>query len=187
MMARRPGAEGQRFNPSPRMLRIGGWLVALALVAGIAIVVGVLGGDADGPPAGTSPSASGVTAQAKIMFGTVVDSATGEIPTDAQTDRFTATDMFAYSVTVPGPLPDPVYVEVRRTGGGAVEIVQAPVDSQEVEYPPAIAFDVPADDLFQVFGPGDYLMLIYAEAEGPPIAEGTFVLVGADASPSASP
>jgi len=57
-----------------------------------------------------------------------------------------------------------------------------------LEYPPALAFDVPADDLFEVFGPGEYLMLIYADPALAPIAEGSFVLVGAPAaSPSASP
>ena len=45
----------------------------------------------------------------------------------------------------------------------------------------------PADDLFEVFGPGEYLMLIYADPALDPIAEGSFILVGAPAaSPSAS-
>ena len=87
-----------------------------------------------------------------------------------------------------GPRRTRVFVEVRRTGGGLAEIVQTPVDGrQPLEYPPALAFDVPADDLFEVFGPGEYLMLIYADPALDPIAEGSFILVGAPAaSPSAS-
>ncbi len=106
----------------------------------------------------------------------------------AGTDRFVAGDTFAYSVALSGTSPDPVFVEVRRTGGGLAEIVQTPVDGrQPLEYPPALAFDVPADDLFEVFGPGEYLMLIYADPALAPIAEGSFILVGAPAaSPSAS-
>ena len=183
-MARRPSDDGRALTLSPRIMRIGGWIVAIAIIAGIAVVVGVLGGDADGAPTGASPSGSGTGGTVPITFGTAIDQATGQIPEDARTDRFTVDDTFAYSAAPPGPLPDPVYVEVRRTGGGAVEIVQAPVGAQDVEYPPAVGFDVPADDLFEVFGPGEYLMLIYAEPDGAPFAEGSFVLVGAD--PSAS-
>jgi hypothetical protein len=190
-MARPPGGVDAPFNLSPRALRIAGWLVAAILIVGIAVVVGLLGGDADETGVGAGPSASasgGAATGSKITFGTSIDQATGEVPEDARTDRFTASDTFAYSVTRPGTPPDPVYVEVRRTGAGIVEVVQAAVDGmQPLEYPPAIAFDVPADDLFEVFGPGEYLMLIYADPEDEPIAEGTFTLVGPDASPAASP
>lgn len=189
-MARRPGDDGSAaLNLPPRALRIGGWVVAILLIAGIAVVVGLLGGDADSGPLGASPSASGGAATTTIAFGTSIDQATGEVAEGARTDRFTAGDNFAYSVAVSGTAPDPVFVEVRRTGGGAAEIVQAAADGrQPLEYAPALAFDVPADDLFEVFGPGEYLMLIYADSEGgEPIAEGSFVLVAAlVVSPSAS-
>ena len=52
--------------------------------------------------------------------------------------------------------------------------------------PNVIAFRVPTDDLLAVFGPGTYLMLIYAETGGEPIAEGSFELVSAAASPAPS-
>ena len=189
-MARRPGADGAApINLSPRALRIGGWVVAILLVAGIAVVVGLFGGDADSGPLGASPSASGSVAAATIAFGTSIDLATGEVAEGAGTDRFVAGDTFAYSVPLSASAPDPVFVEVRRTGGGVAEVVQTPVDEgrQPLEYPPALAFDVPADILFEVFGPGEYLMLIYADPALDPIAEGSFILVGAPAaSPSVS-
>lgn len=187
-MARRPGSDGVAFDLSPRAMRIAGWIAAALIMLGIAIVVGWLGGDAESGPLGSSPSASSEAAMTDILFGTALDAAAGQVPEDARTDRFTAGDLFAYSVATPGSAaPDPVYVEVRRTAGGAVEVVQAPLDGhQPLEYPPALAFDVPADNLLAVFGPGEYLMLIYADPAGAPIAEGTFVLVGPNASPAGS-
>ncbi len=125
-MARRPGEEGSTLNLSPRALRIGGWMVAILLIAGIAVVVGILGGDAQEPGVGASPSGSGALGTAEIAFGTALDPASGEVATAARTDRFTAGDAFVYSVAAAEP-PAAVYVEVRRTGGGAVEIAQAPV------------------------------------------------------------
>ena len=184
-MARRPDEGARSLNLSPRMMRIGGWIVALALIAGIAVVVGVLGGDADGAPAGASPSASGGPRQ-PIAFGTAIDAATGLVAAGSRTDRFTIEDTFAYSADLDGTVPDPVYVEVRRTSDPA-EVVQAPVDGQRLRPSGEIGFEVPADDLFEVFGPGDYLMLIYAEPDAQPIAEGSFVLVGTEESPSLSP
>lgn len=184
-MARRPGEEGSTLNLSPRALRIGGWMVAILLIAGIAVVVGILGGDAQEPGVGASPSGSGALGTAEIAFGTALDPASGEVATAARTDRFTAGDAFVYSVAAAEP-PAAVYVEVRRTGGGAVEIAQAPVDAQTLPDPDVIAFSVPAEDLLAVFGPGEYMMLIYADPEADPIAEGTFLLVTTAASPSTS-
>ena len=187
-MARRPGGDGAApITLSPRALRIGGWVVAILLVAGIAVVVGLFGGDADSGPLGASPSASNSAAAATIVFGTSIDDATGAVAAGAGTDRFVAGDTFAYSVALSGASPDPVFVEVRRTGGGLAEIVQTPLEGrQALERPPALAFDVPADILFEVFGPGEYLMLIYADPALDPIAEGRFILVGAPAVPSPS-
>jgi hypothetical protein len=177
-MARRPGDDGPILDLSPRALRIGGWVVAFLLIAGIAIVVGLLGGDADSGPLGASPSASGAAATATIDFGTARVAGDGEVDPASRTDRFAAGDSFNYSVAPRGTPPDPVYVEVRRTGGGAVEIAQAPVEGQVLPNPEVIAFTVPADNLLVAFGPGEYLMLIYADPDGEPLAEGTFHLVG---------
>ena len=187
-MARRPGADGTAaLSLSPRALRIGGWIAAVLLIAGIAVVVGLFGGDADSGPLGASPSASGSVATGTIAFGSSIDQAIGGVAAGTATDRFVAGDTFAYSVALSGTSPDPVFVEVRRIGGGLAEIVQAPVDGrQPLEYPPALAFDVPADDLFEVFGPGEYVMLIYADPALDPIAEGSFILVGAPAASSSA-
>jgi hypothetical protein len=188
-MARPPGGLDAPFGLSPRALRIAGWLVAAILIVGIAVVVGLLGGDADETGVGAGPSGSPDSTGSAIAFGTTLDPVTGEVAADARTDRFSAGDTFAYSVAPSGTPPAAVYVEVRRTGGGAVEVVQAPVDAQPLSNPEVIAFAVPPGpgDLLAVFGPGEYLMLIYADPEDEPIAEGTFTLVGPDASPAASP
>ena len=77
-------------------------------------------------------------------------------------------------------------MEVRRTGGGEAETAQAPVDAQPLPEPAVIAFTVPTADLLAAFGPGEYLMLIYADPAGDPIAEGTFELVALLVSPAPS-
>jgi hypothetical protein len=195
-MARRPGGDGAApLTLSPRVLRIGGWVVAILLIAGIAVVVGLLGGDADEPLIGGGPSASADTAAGpEIAFGTALDAATGEVATDARTDRFAEGDTFVYSVEPSSSAapPSAVYVEVRRVTAEAEEIVQAPVDAQVLPNPAVIAFRVPTEDLLAVFGPGEYRMLIYADPEADPVAEGSFILVaapgaGASANPSVAP
>lgn len=190
-MARRPGGDGPILDLSPRALRIGGWLVAFLLIAGIAVVVRLLGGDGDDSLDAAPSASSPPPGIAVIAFGTALDAATGEVAAASTTDRFAAGDSFNYSVSPSGAPPATVYVEVRRTGGGAVEIAQAAVDPQPLPNPDVIAFTVPADNLLAVFGPGEYLMLIYADPDSEPLAEGTFHLVGAstsgDASASASP
>lgn len=187
VMARRAG-DGESISLSPRARRIGGWIVAVLLVIGIAVVVRVLGGNGDGasvvPSVPGSSSGSGV---APIAFGTALDPASGEVAADARTDRFAAGDLFAYSVSSADlasstPMPGAVYVKVERTGGGTVEIVQEPVEAQNLGNPQVIAFSVAAMALFDDFGPGEYRMLIYADPAGEPIAEGAFQLVGTPAS-----
>ena len=186
-MAHRPAADG-RVTLSPRSRRIGGWLVAMLLVVGIAVVLRVLGGNGDGAPVGALPSGSASASTAtEIDFGTALDPTSGQVADAARSERFVAGDIFSYSVAPAGAVPPAVYVEVRRTSGGTEEILQEPVDPQPLPDPNVIAFRVPTDDLLAVFGPGTYLMLIYAEPGGEPIAEGTFELVSADTSPSPSP
>jgi hypothetical protein len=193
-MARRPGDEGA-FSLGPRERRILGWIVAIVLVIGIAIVVGLLGGNGDGtlvdPADSVAPSTA---AAASIAFGTAIDPATGEVDADARTDRFTSADLFAYSVRPPGAVPATVYVEVERIGGGATEVVQpaTPDGEQDVTAGrPAIAFSVPASNLLEVFGPGEYRMRIFDDPATAPLAEGTFTLVAevvpASTAPSGSP
>ena len=184
-MARRPG-DDDSLPLSPRARRIGGWLAAGLLIGGIALAFRLLGGNGDGTVVDPTPSGSSGPAAAAITFGTALDQGTGEVAADSRIDRFADGDTFAYSVPPSGTVPAVVYVEVRRTGGGAAETVQAPVEGQPVRNPDVIAFTVPAADLLAAFGAGQYLMLIYADPAGQPIAEGSFDLIASPVSPAAS-
>lgn len=190
-MARRPGEDGS-FSLGPRERRLVGWIVAIVLVIGIAVVVGLLGGNGDGAPVAPDQSASpSAGAFPPIAFGTALDDTTGEVATDAQTDRFTSADTFAYSIRASEgrAVPSTVYVEVERTGGGTAEVVQSATRDGRQDVPagrPTVAFTVPAADLLAVFGPGEYRMRIFADPSGDPLAEGSFTLVD-DVAPSASP
>ena len=188
-MARRPGQEGA-LTLGPRERRILGWIIALVLILGIAIVVGVLGGNGDGDaiaPGGSGAPSAG--AALPLTFGTAIDPATGEVASAAETDQFTSADTFAYSVVPAGEVPATVYVQVERIGGGANEIVQAATPDGEQDVTPgrpAIAFTVAASELLRVFGPGEYRMRMFVDPADAPIAEGTFTVVGDPASPSAA-
>lgn len=185
-MARRPGDERRRsLTPSQR--RLVGWAAALALVVGIAVVVGILGGNGDGAavvpdPSGESPNPS----IAEITFGTAIDPVTGEVATTSRVARFEADDAFAYSVRPGEPLPPVIYVEVERTTGGPAEVVQAISEGSQTlpDAAEVIAFTVPAIGLLEAFGPGTYAMRIHLDAQGEPVAEGTFQLI--DPAPPAS-
>ncbi|MCA1571578.1 MAG: hypothetical protein LC798_14910 [Chloroflexi bacterium] len=185
-MARGPG-DDEAFTLSPRARWIGGWLAAALLVLAIAVVFRVLGGNGDGTVVAPSPSGSGTPSATAITFGTALDTATGEVAADARGNRFDDGDTFAYSVPPAGTVPPTVYVEVLTAGAESVETLQEPVGRQPLSNPDVIAFTVPAADLLAVFGPGEYLMRIYADPEGDPIAEGKFELVGATVSPAATP
>jgi len=180
-MARRPGEDG-RLTLSPRARLIGGWLAALLLVLGIAAAVRLLGGNGDGAAILPSPSSAAGGPLHPIVFGTALD-AQRLVPADAVTSRFAREDTFAYAV--PGAEPaSSVYVEVRRVAGGPAEVVQQPVEAQQIPDGPAnIGFSVPAANLLAVFGPGSFEMRIYLDPESAPIAEGTFELVEPLSSP----
>jgi hypothetical protein len=191
-MARRTGEEG-RFTLSPRVRLMVGWVVAVAIIGVVAFVVGTIGGNADGQPVvpTATPSASAGGA-APIAFGTALDPETAQVPDEARTDRFAPGDTFAYAVAPSGSTPPSVYVEVERTAGGPVGVVQPPEGEQPIpQGRPAIAFTVAADLLFEDFGPGTYVMRIFEDPTGEAVAEGTFTLVGppaaSEAAPSASP
>ncbi len=168
-------------------------MVAVVLVIGIAVVVGLLGGDADGVPAGGGSSPSATTAL-EIAFGTAIDPGTGEVALDGRTTRFASPDTFAYSVRPAGTVPATIFVEVERTGGGTPEVVQS--TGEDGRQPIArgsttIAFTVPAADLLAVFGPGEYRMRMFENPSDPPFAQGAFILVGdpvpTSGAPSGSP
>lgn len=181
-MARRPGPNG-RFVLSARERRLLGWVVALVLIIGVAVVVGLIGAGGEEPPVdadGSAPPSGSVPLE--IAFGTALDPATGEVAAAARTDRFASGDAFAYSARPAGVIPTTVYVEVARTGGGTPEVVQAPDpgvgDQLLPEGATTIAFTVPAANLLTAFGPGEYRMRILYDPAGASVAEGDFVLVG---------
>jgi hypothetical protein len=180
-MARGPG-DGGRFRLSPRARQLAGWVIALLLVLGIAGAVRLLGESGDEGAVVPSPSGAGGTATLAIVFGTEL-SPERVIPVDARTTSFDRSDTFAYAVGG-GEQAEAIYVEVERTDGGPLEIVQAPIEAQAIPDAPAlIGFTVPATALLDAWGAGAYVMRIYLEPEGEPIAEGRFVLAEAPSSP----
>jgi hypothetical protein len=181
-MARRPNGE-ERFALSPRARRVAGWAAAVAIIAGIAIFVGVLGGNADGTALVPTPSATAADTL-DIRFGTALDPTTQEVADSALTDRFVEGDQFAYSVRPPDPPPTTVWVEVRRNADGSGEAVQEPAPHGLAADARVIAFEVPAERLFADFGTGEFLMLIYLEADAAPAAIGSFELISPAPSPS---
>jgi hypothetical protein len=185
VMARRPG-DDDSLPLSPRARRIAGWVAAALLIGGIALAFRLLGGNGDGTEVDPTPSGSAGASMQTVTFGTALDPATGEVAADARTERFAEGDTFAYSMAPFGTMPDAVYVEVRRTDGQEPVVAQEPVDPQTLQNPNVIAFTVEAQFLFADFGPGEYLMLIYADPAGDPIAEGSFELVAPPESPTPS-
>jgi hypothetical protein len=182
-MARRLGGE-PRVELTPRVRTIAGWIVAILIVVGAAFFVGRLGSpDAPGN-AGSGSDASPAPTLPAIAFGTGLDAATGEVATDLQTARFAAGDVFVYSVRPAGPPgTDELYVEVIRLGPDQTSTpVQTPAPQPISPEAEVIAYEVPADALINAFGPGTFLMRIYVEPGGSPIAEGRFELVAPAAS-----
>lgn len=183
-MARRTGREA-RFDLSPRARLIGGWLAAVLLVLVIAGAVRLFGGNADGNAVLATPTPAASAGVHAITFGTELG-ADRIVPSSAVTDRFIAEDLFAYSVAEAPPAAQ-VFVAVSRVAGGPAEVVQAPTEAQVIPDGPAtIGFRVPAGNLFVAFGAGTYEMTIALEANGSPIARGTFELIDT-AVPSGSP
>jgi hypothetical protein len=177
-MARRLGSE-PRIELTPRVRTVAGWIVAILLVVGAAFFVGRLGSpDAPGTGASGSPASPTSTLPA-IAFGTGLDTVTGEVAADQRTGRFAAGDRFVYSVRPAGPPgTDELYVEVIRLGPDETSTpVQTPAPQPISPEADVIAYDVPADWLIDDFGPGTFLMRIYLEPGGSPIAEGRFELV----------
>ncbi len=178
-MARRTGREA-RFDLSPRARLIGGWLAAVLLVLVIAGAVRLFGGNADGNAVLATPTPAASAGVHSITFGTELG-ADRVVPASAATDRFVREDLFAYSVAEAPPAMQ-VYVAVRRVAGGPAEVVQAATEAQVIPDGPAtIGFRVAAENLFVAFGAGSYEMTIALEANGSPIASGTFELIDASA------
>ena len=160
---------------------IGGWLVALLLVLGVAGAVRFFGESSEGAVGDPNGSGGPAATPGAIVFGTLL-TPERQVPLDSRATSFSRGDTFAYAVEEAAPARQ-VYVEVGRTDGGAVETVQEPIEAQRIpDAPGPIAFSVPAAALLDAWGPGAYLMRIRLAADGPVIAEGRFTL--AEASPS---
>jgi hypothetical protein len=180
-MARPTGEGARRFDLDPRARRLAGWLAAIVLVIGVAFVVGRLGGEAGGPENEPTPSASTTPTLLPIVFGTLL-TAEGEVDPSSETSRFAVGDTFAYSVAAERPPGGRVYVEVVRVADGAEEPVQTPAPQELPAERAVVGFQVPVQNLIDVFGPGAYVMRIYVSRSAGPIAEGRFELL--DAVPS---
>jgi hypothetical protein len=168
-------ASGGPAPLGPRARIVLGWVAAAALVVVIAFIVGRPDTDAGGLAPTASPSAAGAL---PIAFGTARDPATGAATHVA--DRFTAGDLFAYSVLLAAPIGrDEVQVEVLRVDGNVLTVVQAPAPQEVSAESRLIAFSVPAKDLLAAFGKGQFVMRIYTAANPQPVAEGRFRLIGA--------
>lgn len=188
-MARRRGEDG-RLQFTPEQLRWIGWIAAVVLIAGIALVVRVLGGNGDGTAIDPEATPSASARPGVIAFGTALDPATGTVLADAATSTFVPGQTFAYALDPEVSLPAAIYVEVERTAGGAQEVVQpaAPDGEQALAAgSTTIAFDVGVDALFSAFGAGTYEMTIYLDPTEAPIGVGTFTLSAEGPSESASP
>lgn len=161
---------------SPRARLFAGWLAVFAVLLIIGGAVRLFGGNADGEDILPSPRPSTAGGNLAITFGTELGPDRLVVAT-SRTQRFTSDDTFAYSVDG-GPPATEVYVAVRRTAGGPIEVVQPATDAQAIPGAPAlIGFRVAASALFEAFGPGTYEMLIHLRPDQPPIANGTFQLV----------
>jgi hypothetical protein len=181
-MARRPGER--RVSLSPPARRLAGWLAALGLVAAIAIGVRLVGGTGEGSPDAAATPTAGVGST--ITFGTALDPVDRLVPAAARTSRFAPGDTFAYAAA-DVPSQPTVWVDVERVTADGAEIVQDRAEQRLPETAPAIAFEVPAGVLHDAFGPGEYRMRIYLDADDEyAAAEGTFVLEGSVTSPAPS-
>ncbi len=182
-MARRP-EDARRLSIPPAARGLVGWAAVALLLVAIAFGARLIGTAGDEAVAlqSASPSATAGPSAPAIAFGTAIDAVTGAVAADSATTTFGAGDDFAYSVRPALPPPPTIYVEVLRTGSDPATV--QPASPQTLPDGAAlIAFVVPADALIADFGPGDYVMRIFAQPTEAPIAIGTFTLAGA-AQPS---
>lgn len=176
------GGTLPRIALSPRARVAAGWLVALILVASVAFLVGRLGDQAGGPAGGT-PSATAAGSPLPIAFGTVLGP-DGQVDPASVTKRFGPGDTFAYSIDLAPPPSGEVFVEVSRAGNTSTQPVQTPAPQGLPPERSTVGFQVPAQALLDAFGPGEYLMRIYAEVGGALVGEGRFTLQDDGPSPS---
>jgi len=175
-----PVVGARRRVPDSRLRTALSWLAAFALIGVVAFVVALPGTD-EGQATATPTPGAGASPIA-ISFGTAIDPATGEAT--GTTDRFAPGDTFAYSLPPGTEAAQLVHVEVLRESADGLEPVQTPAPQEVTAGAGVIAFQVPADALIAAFGEGAFVMRIYTDPAGAPIAEGRFRLV---APPQKSP
>ena len=171
----RPRRRGRRSAQS-RWL---GWIAAALGVGAIAFIVGRAGLDAalSGPT--PVPTASG---PAQVLFGRALDPATGEAT--GGINRFRAGDGMAYSVQLPsGAAGGTVLIEVVRLDGSTETVMQEPTATVPQIASNALGFRPSAAAMLATWGPGNFVLRIYADPAGQPLAAGRFTLVE---SPGAS-
>ena len=173
----RPVGEGPHLpEPGPRGRVILGWVGAGLVVAVVAFIVGRPASDANEAGALGSASPSQSSQLLPIAFGTARDPSSLEVTAPATT--FRRGDPFVYSVHLPEAGVDTIYVRVDRTGEAPLTVQDWSDGEQRIDPTLAvISFEVPADSLLDVFGPGDYEMRISLEPNGELLASGTFRLV----------
>lgn len=174
----RPRDDGPHLpEPGPRGRVILGWIGAAVVIAVVAFIVGRPPADAGDAIVG-SPVPSPTAAPLPITFGTALDPSS--LLALHPTGTFRSGDAFAYSVDLGAPVgTDTVYVHVDRVDG-TVETVQDWAEGDQLVDAAltAIAFQVPAANLADAFGPGTYEMQISLDEGGRPLlATGSFRLV----------
>ena len=161
------GSSLRRFAPAL------GWGAAIVVLVGLAFIVGGPGASEEGPTASPSATPASVVA---IVFGSALDDVSHQV-SDPQ-EAFSSGDTFAYAVELADPSETGlVLVQVlRRNESGEVE-VQGKSPEGMTPGSRLLHVELPAARLYDAWGAGEYIMRIYAPADGPVIAEGSFTLV----------
>ena len=142
------------------------------VLVGLAFIVGGPGAAVE-PTAKPSAKATGAVA---ITFGSALDEVSHRISDPQQ--EFRPGDTFAYSVELADPSETGLVLVrvVRSTGSGEVE-VQAKTPEGMDPGSRLLHVELPAARLYDAWGAGEYVMRVYAPADGPVIAEGRFTLL----------
>lgn len=174
MFRRRSHAQqGASRPPTQRYGAVFGWGLALVALVALALIVGRPGSDRGASEPTPSPTTD---APPQIRFGASLDAATGRVLAAQQT--FDPTQTLAYSADLREPSTSgEVFVQVLRISASSETEVQAPTAQQVPIGSQKLGVEIPAERLTTVWGPGDYVMRIYAVVGGPVAAEGRFSLV----------
>jgi len=164
--SRRPTRRGS----SNRWL---GWLAAALGVGVIAFIVGRAGLDVG--LAGGTPIPTDRTSD-QVVFGSAIDPATGEA--SGGTNRFRAGDPMAYSVRLAaGTSNATLYVGIVRVDGSVETVVQEPTQTKPKTVGSAVGFTASAGSLLSIWGPGTFVLRVYADPTAAALASGRFILV----------